>query len=107
MAKLKVIYLGQSGSDPLWEETTTSMIAKRHDLRVYDPAQPAKPQFADVDAVVDMGGAVACQELVDAASKARLWQIVTVGYDFFDMDMLRRAVGVSPCERWWNHQRAS
>ena len=91
MSRLKVIYLKQSHADPLWMEVTTSLLAEHHDVRIYDPQQSVEGQFADVDAVVDMGGANATQELVDAASNAKLWQIVTVGYDFFDMDMLRRA----------------
>ena len=91
MKRLKVLYLQQSHADSLWMEVTTSLLAAHHDVRIYDPQQPADGQLADVDAVVDMGGANATQELVNAARKAKLWQIVTVGYDFFDMDMLRRA----------------
>ena len=96
MARLKAIYLKQKGADPFWDEVITSLMAERHDVRVYDPAKLAAAQFSDMDAVVDMGGASATQELVDAAGQARLWQIVTVGYDFFDMDMLRRA-GIPVC----------
>lgn len=91
MDRLQVIYVSQENADPLWDEKITSLIAKRHDIRIYDSRQRATPQFANIDAVVDMGGAGASQELVDAAKQARLWQIVTVGYDHFDMDMLRRA----------------
>jgi len=96
MKRLNVIYLQQKGSAPLWNEVITSMIGEHHDVHVYDPAQPAGEQFQGMDAVVDMGGASACQELVDAATGAKLWQIVTVGYDFFDLDMLRRA-GIPVC----------
>ena len=96
MAKLQVIYLKQPKADPLWDEVITSLIAERHNVRIYDPTQPVAAQFADVDAVVDMGGASATQETVDAARQSRLWQIVSVGYDFFDMDMLRRA-GIPVC----------
>ena len=96
MKRLNVIYLQQKGSDPLWNEVITSMVGEHHDVHVYDPAQPAGEQFQGMDAVVDMGGASACQELVDAATGAKLWQIVTVGYDFFDLDMLRRA-GIPVC----------
>lgn len=96
MAKLQVIYLKQPKADPFWDEVITSLIAERHNVRIYDPTQPVAAQFADVDAVVDMGGASATQETVDAARQARLWQIVSVGYDFFDMDLLRRA-GIPVC----------
>jgi len=96
MKRLNVIYLKQKNADPLWDEVITSMIGEHHDVRIYHPASPAGEQFRNADAVVDMGGASACQELVDAAICAQLWQIVTVGYDFFDVDMLRRA-GIPVC----------
>ena len=96
MAKLQVIYLEQGGADPLWREMFSTIIGERHDVRVFNPTKNVQTQFADVDAVVDMGGASACQKFVDAASQARLWQIVTVGYDFFDMEMLRGA-GIPVC----------
>ena len=96
MAKLQVIYLKQRGAETVWDEGITSMIARRHDVRIYDPMKPIAAQFADIDAVVDMGGASATQELVDAAGQPLVWQIVTVGYDHFDMDMLRRA-GIPVC----------
>ena len=80
LQRLKIIYLKQAGADPLWDEVTTSTVGAQHDVRVYDPQQPANSQLEYVDTVIDMGGSGATQELVDAAKNAKLWQIVTVGY---------------------------
>ncbi len=96
MAQLQVIYLKQAKGNALWDEGITALIAERHTVRIFDPTREVAGQFSDIDAVVDMGGASATQELVDAGGQARLWQIVTVGYDHFDMDMLRRA-GIPVC----------
>ena len=96
MSRLNVIYLQQSGADRLWDDVLMKMVGKGHDVRVFDPLSPIEEQFSGVDAVVDMGGANGKQEFVDAAKSAKLWQIITVGYDFFDVDMLARA-GISLC----------
>ena len=96
MKRLSVLYLKEEGDDPLWNSVITSTIRDQHDVRMFDPTRSASEQFMNVDAVVDMGGASACQELVDVATRAKLWQIVSVGYDFLDMDMFRRA-GIPVC----------
>jgi D-3-phosphoglycerate dehydrogenase len=96
MKRLNVIYLKDEGDDPLWNEVMTSTIAESHDVSTFDPMRPAREQLANADAIVDMGGELARQELVDAAQSAKLWQIGKVGYDFFDMDMMRRA-GIPVC----------
>jgi len=96
MSRLNVIYLQQSGADRHRDDVLMEMVGQGHDVRVFDPLSPIEEQFAGVDAVVDMGGANGKQEFVDAAKSAKLWQIVTVGYDFFDVDMLASA-GIPVC----------
>ena len=98
MRKLRVLYLKQDGAVPLWHEVTTSLISERHDISTFDPKKALLEQFSGVDAVVDMGGASATEELIAVATQAKLWQIVTVGYDFFEsrIEVLRKA-GIPVC----------
>lgn len=83
--RLKVIYLPGRGADPIWQDEVVKAISPRHDLRIYDENLPIGPQFADVDAVVDLGGSYGTREMLDAAPNVRLWQIMGTGIEHFDM----------------------
>lgn len=96
MERLKVVYLKEEGADALWEEVITSKITDHHDVCVYNVQELADVPFDQFDAVIDMGGSSPTQKLVDALKNAKLWQIVSVGYDLLDMEMLRRA-GIPVC----------
>jgi phosphoglycerate dehydrogenase-like enzyme len=97
-AALKVIFLPQVGTDLLWQEHVVASVDPRHDLRIYDRTAPIAPQFADVDVVIDTGGSVGTREMLDAAHKVRLWQILGTGLDKFDMAYWRdRGVMVANC----------
>ena len=92
MRSVKVIYLVQQGQDERWQSNFEKLFGQtQHDWSIYDPAKPAGPQFADVEVVVDMGGGSMTPELVAAAGKCKLWHMLTVGYDHFDMDTMRTA----------------
>ena len=79
--RLNVIYLPGRGMDPAWQREVVAAIGPRHDLTIYDETQPLAPQFADVDAVVDLGGSWGTREMLDAAPKVRFWQIMGTGMD--------------------------
>jgi len=93
---LNVIYLKQDADDPCWDEVIIATIAEHHDVRIYDRMRPASEQLHNIDAIVDPGSVWACRELAAAASDVKLWQTVTVGVDFLDMDTMRR-IGVPVC----------
>lgn len=96
--RLKVIYLPGRGADPLWEREVIRAIGPRHDLTIYDDSQPLAPQFADVDAVVDLGGSWGTREMLDAAPRVRFWQIMGTGMEHFDFDYWStRPVMISNC----------
>ena len=80
-SRLKVIYLPGRGADPTWEREVIAAIGPHHDLAIFDDTAPLGPQFADVDAVVDLGGSWGRREHLDAAPKVRFWQIMGTGIE--------------------------
>ena len=96
--RLNVIYLPGRGADPTWETEVVRAIDPRHNLTIYDESQPLAPQFAEVDAVVDLGGSWGTREMLDAAPKVRFWQILGTGMEHFDFDYWSsRPVMISNC----------
>lgn len=98
--RLKVIYLTSpdAGFSKPWGEDVLTAIGDRHDLRLFDHQRPVAPQLEDVDVVIDMGGSIGTREMVDAAKRVRLWQILGTGLDHFDMDYWRsKKVPVANC----------
>jgi len=97
-SRLKVIYLPGRGADPAWEREVIAAIGPRHDLTIYDESKPLAPQFAQVDAVVDLGGSWGTREMLDAAPQVRFWQIMGTGMEHFDFDYWStRPVMISNC----------
>ena len=69
-----------------WFEDIVQAVGPRHDLSIYDPGRPLADQFQGIDGVIDYGGKVGTREMADiAAGKVRLWQIITSGYEHFDL----------------------
>lgn len=96
--RLNVIYLPGRGADPAWEREVVAAIGPRHNLTSYDESKPLAPQFADVDAVVDLGGSWGTREMLDAAPKVKFWQIMGTGMEHFDFDYWStRPVMISNC----------
>jgi len=96
--KLRVIYLPGRGADPIWQDEVVKAISPHHDLRIYDENLPIGPQFADIDAVVDLGGSYGTREMLDAAPEVRLWQIMGTGIEHFDLQYwATRQVLVANC----------
>lgn len=96
--RLNVIYLPGRGADPIWEREVVAAIGPRHNLTIYDESKPLAPQFAEVDAVVDLGGSWGTREMLDAAPKVQFWQIMGTGMEHFDFDYWSsRPVKISNC----------
>ena len=87
--RLNVIFLPHpvqvSMFDP-WGMDVVKAVSRGHDMHVLDYDQPLAPQFEGMDVVIDHGGSAGTREMVDAASDARLWQILGTGFDHFDLD---------------------
>lgn len=89
MTRLKVLFLPQPGNDPRWQEEVVKAVAPHHDLAIYDPARPIGEQFAGIDAVLDTGGSVGTRPMYDAATDARLWQVLGTGLDHVDIAYMK------------------
>ncbi len=89
MRRLKVLFLPQETADPIWQEEVVKAVAPCHDLAIYDRTQPLAPQFTGVEVVLDVGGSVGTREMYDAATDARLWQILGTGLDHVDLATLK------------------
>lgn len=89
MQRLNVILLPVPGLFSPWCDDVISAIGDRHSIKVFDPAKPLSPQFKGMDVVVDQGGSVGTREMMDAATEARLWQILGTGFDHFDLPYVK------------------
>ncbi len=91
MERLSLLFIPEVKTPKLmkpWGDDLVAAVGTAHDLRVFDYDQPLAPQFKGVDVVVDLGGH-AKREMLDAADKCRLWQIMGTGLDAFDMNYWR------------------
>ena len=86
--RLKVLLLA-SPPPNFWVEEMLKLIAHRHQVVPFDPQEDPAPQFQDVDAVLDMGGPRDKRPLADLAGSVKLWQLVSTGFDTFDVDYWR------------------
>jgi phosphoglycerate dehydrogenase-like enzyme len=87
--RLNVLFLPHPAIPSLfrpWGEDVIAAVDKRHNMRIMDYSAPIPPQFEGVDVVIDHGGSAGSREMVDAATSARLWQILGTGFDHFDLD---------------------
>jgi phosphoglycerate dehydrogenase-like enzyme len=65
-------------------------IGDRHDLAIFDDTRPVAQQFAGIDVVIDQGGSVGTREMMNAATDAKLWQILGTGFDHFDLAYIKQ-----------------
>ena len=87
MAKrLKVLFLPprEEGRDHLQRDVVAA-VGPKHDLRIFSRVAPLAPQFSGVEVVIDEGGSQGTREMADAATSAKLWQILGTGFDKFDL----------------------
>jgi len=95
---MKVLFLPVARQFKPWGEDVVEVVGKKHELAVYDEKKPLAPQFAGVEVVIDHGGAVGTHEMMDAAREARLWQIMSTGFEHFDVGYCRsRGIPVANC----------
>jgi len=87
--RLKVL-LFASPPPNFWVKEALKMIAHHHEVVSFDPQQDPAPQLQGVDAVLDMGGPDDKRPLADLlAGSVKLWQLVSTGFDNFDVDYWR------------------
>ena len=73
-----------------WVEEVLKLIASRHQVIIFDPQLDPAPQLQGVDAVLDMGGGPKDKRpLADLAGSVKLWQLVSTGFDDFDVNYWR------------------
>lgn len=89
MKRMNVLFLPQKTVDPIWQQEVVNAVAPHHALAIYDDAAPLGPQFAGVEAVLDTGGSVGTRAMYDAATDARLWQILGTGLDHVDLAYMK------------------
>ena len=62
-------------------------ISAHHNLRIFDRAQPAAPQLAGIEAIVDLGGNISPGLLAAAADAGvKFLQVQTTGLDHVDVE---------------------
>lgn len=78
----------------LWEQeeikNVLRLVAQDHNLTRFDPDNSPHPQFQGVDVVIDLAGPKAKREWADLATSIKLWQLVSTGFDSFDLDYWRQ-----------------
>jgi phosphoglycerate dehydrogenase-like enzyme len=98
MRRVKVLFVPSWVLFHPWGEDVVRAVGERHDLTLYDDSLPLAPQFAGAEVVIDHGGSMGTREMMDAATDARLWQIVGTGFDHFDLEYIRtKGIPVANC----------
>src|SRR5262245_7056140 len=69
-----------------WQTDVIRAIETHHDLVMYSEHGALDDQFRGVDDVVDVSASRSQRELADAAARVKLWQLVSTGYDHFDLE---------------------
>jgi glyoxylate reductase len=82
-----------------WREDLIAAVAPHHDLKIWNPSLAPAAQFEGIEAVIDFGGSNGTREMADlGAGSLKLWQIIAVGYDKFDLKYWReKRIPVSNC----------
>ena len=81
-----------------WGTDVVKAVQDRHNIQILDYDQPLAPQFKGIDAVIDHGGSAGTREMVDAATDARLWQILGTGFDHFDLEYWKtKGIPIANC----------
>lgn len=90
--RLNVLLLAIEKLFEPWCTDLVEAIGDRHTLGLYRPDDPMAAQFEGVDVVIDHGGHVGTHAMMDAAAGARLWQIMSIGYEHVDVPYIRDRV---------------
>ena len=91
MRQLSVLYVPHPTANLTvpWGDDLVRAIGEHHNLRIFDPYQPAGAQFEGIEAVVDLGGNIDA-DLVGAAARAgvKFVQVQTNGLDHVAVDKI-------------------
>ena len=92
---MKILFMSQPQVlHPIYDEFCAGA-PDHYEIVLYESELPARPQFEDVDIVVEVGGAVSTPELRDLGAEVdlNLWQILGTGLDDVDVEgFLRRGI---------------
>lgn len=89
IARMNVLLLPVEGQFTPWVDDVVAAVRPRHDISIYDANGPFAEQFRNLDVVIDHGGHVGTRQMMDAAVGARLWQIMSIGYEHVDVAYLK------------------
>ena len=90
MRFLRVLLLPLKDSFQPWCDDVIQAIGDNHQLSVFNPSSPISTRFDGIDVIIDHGGSVGTRQMMDAATSARLWQILGTGFDHFDLRYIQR-----------------
>ena len=82
---MQILFLPFNPVMHYWYDGFIEAIDGRYPIEMYDPDKPLAPQFEGIDVVVACAGCT--HEMVDAsvAAGVKLWQVLSVGVDHWDM----------------------
>jgi len=97
--RLEVLLLPVAAEvSPVWLDEVVRAVGPPHQLHYFQQAAAIAPQFKGIDVVVDQGGWGTRPMADAAASSVRLWQILGVGVDHFDLAYWRsKGIPVANC----------
>jgi D-3-phosphoglycerate dehydrogenase len=82
---MRILFLPFNPVMHYWYDGFVEAVDGRYPIEMYDPDKPLAPQFEGIDVVVACAGCT--HEMVDAsvAAGVKLWQVLSVGVDHWDM----------------------
>jgi phosphoglycerate dehydrogenase-like enzyme len=83
------MFLPLAGVPEMFGNEVVKAVGKNHHIVVFDHDQEIAPQFEGVEVIVDLGGSVGTREMLHAAKSVKLWQVLGMGLDHFDLDYWR------------------
>jgi phosphoglycerate dehydrogenase-like enzyme len=83
------MFLPLAGVPEMFGNEVVKAVGKNHHIVVFDRDQEIAPQFEGVEVIVDLGGSVGTREMLHAAKSVKLWQVLGMGLDHFDLDYWR------------------
>ena len=89
MRRLEVLFLPHpvAAIATPWTTDVIEAVSVRHNLRIFDRTQPAAPQLAGIEAIVDLGGNISADLLAAAADAGvKFLQVQTTGLDHVDVE---------------------
>src|SRR5262245_53961116 len=90
-ANMNVLFLGEEGNLQPWFDDFCEAVGEAHQIILFDPKQSLEAQFRGIDVIVDQGGSVGTQEMIDSSVRGgvKFWQILGTGLDHVDIDYFK------------------